>query len=67
MLQCKQPRARKVAEHPPKGPQTQPAPEGGRNTKTLMILTMIMMMIIIIMILMVTIVTLICFLYPKGP
>ena len=31
MLKCDQPWGREVADLPPKGPQTQSAPEGGKN------------------------------------
>ena len=31
MLKCDQPRGRKVADNPPKGPQTQSAPEGEKS------------------------------------
>ena len=38
MLKCDQPRGWKVADHPPKGPQTQSAREGGRKVMTMMIM-----------------------------
>ena len=65
MLKCNQPRVRKDADHPPRGHQTQLAPEGVRKAMTMMIMTMMTMMIIMMMIL--TMVILICFLHPKGP
>ena len=43
MLKCDLLRERKVANHPPKGAQTQSAPKGGRKAMTMMIMTMIMM------------------------
>ena len=53
----------KVADPPPKGPQTQLAPEGGRKTMKRMIMTMmIMMMMIRTMILIMTRVIVMCFL-----
>ena len=73
MLKCDQPRGWKVADHPPKGPQTQLAPEGGRKAMTMMIMTMTMMimtmtmMIMKMMILMMMMVIVMCFLHPKGP
>ena len=60
MLKYDQPRGRKVADHPPKEPQIQSAPEGGRKA-----MTMILMMTMVI--LMMTMVIAMCFLHPKGP
>ena len=64
-----QPRGRKVADYPLKGPQTHLAPEGGRKAMKMMIMTMMMMLMMMIMmrILMMTTVIVICFLNPKGP
>ena len=56
MLICDQPRVRKVADHPPKVPQTQLAPEGRRKAMTMMITTKIMMIMIVIIILIMTVV-----------
>ena len=64
MLKCYQPRGRKVADNPPKGPQSQSIPDGGRKAMTMMIVTM--MMIIMMMILMMTMVIVISFLHPIG-
>ena len=66
MLKCDQPRERKVADHPPKGPQTRTAPKGGRKAMTMMIMMMMMMKILMIIILMMTMVIVIFFLLPKG-
>ena len=66
-VECDQPRGWKVADHPPKGPQTQSAPEGGRKDMTMMIMTMTMMMMIMMMNLMMTLVIVMCFLHLKGP
>ena len=52
--------------HPPKGPQTQSAPGGGRYTMTMMIKMMVIMMMMM-MILMMMMVILVCFLHHKGP
>ena len=67
MLKCDQPREWQVADHPPKGPQTQSKPEGGRKAMTMMIMTMTMLMMIVLMILMRTMVIVMCFLHPMGP
>ena len=67
MLKCKQPRGRKVADHPLKGPQTQLAPDGGRKAMIMMIMTLMMMIMIMMIILMMTMLIVMCFLYPKGP
>ena len=60
MLKCDQPGERKVVDLPPKEPQTQSAPEGGRTTMTMMIIMMMMMMMLMMMMIL-------CFLHPKGP
>ena len=53
----------KVADHPPKGPQTQSAPEGGRKAMKRMIMTMMIMnMKIRMIILIMTMVIVMCFL-----
>ena len=67
MLKCDQPRGRKVADHPPKGPQTQSAPEVGRKTMTMMITTVMMVIMIMMIILIMIMVIAMRFLHPKGP
>ena len=64
MLKFDQPGERKVANLPPKEPQTQLEPEGGRMT---MIIMMMMMIIMMIMMTIMTMMNIVCFLHPKGP
>ena len=53
-----------MANLPPKEPQTQLEPEGGRMTMIIMMMMMIMMMI---MMTIMTMTNIMCFLDPKGP
>ena len=55
-----------MADLPPKGPQTQSAPEGGIKTMTMVIMMMMMMMIMMVMMMMIMMIIM-CFLHPKGP
>ena len=64
MLKFDQPGVRKVADLPPKEPQTQLAPEGARKTMTMMIMMMMMMMMIMTIMRMMI---LMCFLHLEGP
>ena len=64
MLKCDQPGEKKVADLPPKGPQTQKAREGGRTTMTIISMMMMMMMMLMTMM---TMMIIMYFLHPKGP
>ena len=65
MLKFDQPRERKAADLPTKGPQTQSTPEGGRKTLTMMIMMMIVMMIVTMTIM--TMMIIMYYLCSKGP
>ena len=56
-----------MADLTPKGPYAQLAPEGGRNTMTMVIMMMMMMMMMIMMIMMMKMMIIMSFLHPKGP
>ena len=51
-----------MADHSPRGPQTQSAPEGGTKT-----MTMVMMMMMMMLMTMTTMMIIMCFRRPKGP
>ena len=55
-----------MADFPPKGLQTQSAPEGGRKTMTMVMVMMMIMMMMMMMTIMMMMIAM-CFLHPKGP